>query len=236
MNTLEDRWKFEKVDINLIDEADINANKMSDDDFKALCENIGVSGLSSVPTCYKKEDGRFSMISGHHRLRACKKMHYSKIGILYVEESELSEDERIAIQLSHNSLHGEDDKNILKLLFAQIKSVDFKKFAHVNMDEIGSLDTNSLSFIPLQESYSFAVVLYADSVDSFTELIGDIKELSAKNNIVMLADGDKNEDLFLKLKKEIRDKYEIKSSNEAFAKILELAHARLIETKGGEKE
>lgn len=68
----ENRWKYEQVDINLIDEADMNANEMSGEDFAALCDNIGKSGLSSVPCCYKKNDGRFVMISGHHRLRACK--------------------------------------------------------------------------------------------------------------------------------------------------------------------
>ena len=31
----ENRWKYDQVDINLIDEADMNANEMSGEDFAA---------------------------------------------------------------------------------------------------------------------------------------------------------------------------------------------------------
>ena len=41
----------------------------------------------------------------------------------------MTPDEIVALQLSHNSLHGEDDKGILKRMFAEIQSVDFKSFA-----------------------------------------------------------------------------------------------------------
>ena len=38
----ENRWTYVKVDISLIDEAEQNANIMSEADFNVLCENIGV--------------------------------------------------------------------------------------------------------------------------------------------------------------------------------------------------
>ena len=145
MERVEDRWIYEKVDITLIDEAELNANEMTGEDFATLCENIGKSGMSSVPCCYKKENGRFVMISGHHRLRACKKNHFKTMGILYCNENELSQDEIIAIQLSHNSLHGQDNTSILKKLFEQIQSIDYKKFAHINIDEIKPISTEGLS-------------------------------------------------------------------------------------------
>ena len=52
----ENRWKYDQVAISLIDEAEMNANEMTGEDFAALCDNIGKSGLSSVPCCYKKQD------------------------------------------------------------------------------------------------------------------------------------------------------------------------------------
>ena len=110
----EERWKYAKVDINLIDEVELNANEMSGEDFAQLTDNIAKSGLSSVPTCIKKNNGRYVMISGNHRLRACKKLHYKTLGILYCDEDEISQDEAIAIELSHNSLHGEANASILK--------------------------------------------------------------------------------------------------------------------------
>lgn len=219
----EDRWKYERVDVNLIDEAEENANKMTDEDFAALCDNIGMSGCSSVPCCYRRENGRFVMISGHHRLRACKKLHHKTIGILYVDESELSRDEIIAIQLSHNSLHGEDDKNILKKLFSQIQSVDFKKFAHINMDEIKPVSSEGLNLFAMKENYTISIILYNNSVECINELIDDIKEVSKSSDVVLLADQEPNEEWYLSLIKAIRNKYHIKSTNVAFSKILELA-------------
>jgi hypothetical protein len=229
----ENRWKYEKIDINLIDEADMNANEMTGEDFAQLCDNIGKSGLSSVPSCYKKENGRFVMISGHHRLRACKKLHYKTIGILYCLESELSKDEIIAIQLSHNSLHGHDNTSILKELFEQIQSVDFKQFAHVNVDEIAPVSTDGISVFALKENFVFTVVLYPDSFENLDELFGDIREQASKSDALILANEKENERLFLKLQTEIGKQYEIKSPSVSFAKLLQLASERLTEIKEG---
>nr|DAS78507.1 MAG TPA: ParB protein [Caudoviricetes sp.] len=229
----ENRWKYEKVDINLIDEADMNANEMTGEDFAQLCDNIGKSGLSSVPSCYKKENGRFVMISGHHRLRACKKLHYKTIGILYCLESELSKDEIIAIQLSHNSLHGHDNTSILKKLFEQIQSVDFKQFAHVNVDEIPPVSTDGISVFALKENFVFTVVLYPDSFENLDELFGDIREQASKSDALILANEKENERLLLKLQTEIGKQYDIKSPSISFAKLLELASERLTEIKEG---
>lgn len=227
------RWKYEKVNISLIDEAEMNANEMTGEDFAQLCDNIGKSGLSSVPSCYKKEDGRFVMISGHHRLRACKKLHYKTIGILYCLESELSKDEIIAIQLSHNSLHGHDNTNILKKLFEQIQSVDFKQFAHVNVDEIPPVSTDGISVFALKENFVFTVVLYPDSFENLDELFGDIREQASKSDALILANEKENERLLLKLQTEIGKQYDIKSPSISFAKLLELASERLTEIKEG---
>ena len=36
MQENENRWRYEKVDINLVDEAEQNANRMTDEEFNAL--------------------------------------------------------------------------------------------------------------------------------------------------------------------------------------------------------
>ena len=231
MQENENRWRYEKVDINLVDEAEQNANRMTDEEFNALCDNIGISGLSSTPCCYKKNNGRFVMISGHHRLRACKKLRYKTIGILWCPEEELSKDEIIAIQLSHNSLHGEDDKNILKKLFEQIQSVDFKQFAHINIDEIKPMESNGLDISLMKENFTFSVVLYNNSAEYINELIADIKELKRSSDIVLIADQNPCEDLYLNLANDIRNGLKIKSTNLQFAKILELASKQLKKEK-----
>lgn len=232
----EDRWKYAKVDINLIDEVEINANEMSGEDFAQLTDNIAKSGLSSVPTCIKKENGRYVMISGNHRLRACKNLHYKTLGILYCEESEISQDEAIAIELSHNSLHGEANASILKKLFESIQSIDFKKFAHVNIDEIKPISTEGIDVYAMQENFVFTVVLYPNSFESIDTLFGDIREQAKKSDALILASEEDNERTLLKLQQEIGKQYNIKSPSITFAKLLELASERLIEIEEGEKK
>lgn len=227
---IEDRWKYDKVDINLIDEAELNANEMTGEDFAALCDNIGKSGLSSVPCCYRKASGRYVMISGHHRLRACKKNHFSKLGILWCDESELTQDEIIAIQLSHNSLHGQDNTSILKKLFSQISSIDFKKFAHINIDQIAPISTDGISVYALKENFVFTIILYPNSFENLDELYGDIREQSKKSDVLILSD-QTNELPLLKLQQEIGNQYNIKSPSITFAKLLELAKERLDDIK-----
>lgn len=227
----EDRWKYAKVDISLIDEVEINANEMSGEDFAQLTDNIAKSGLSSVPTCIKKENGRYVMISGNHRLRACKKLHYKTLGILYCEESEISQDEAIAIELSHNSLHGEANQSILKKLFDSIQSIDFKKFAHVNIDEIKPISTDGIDVYAMQENFVFTVILYPNSFDNLDILFGNIREQAKKSDALILATEEDNEKLLLKLQQEIGKKYGIKSPSITFAKLLELASERLLELK-----
>lgn len=228
---IEDRWQYAKVDIDLIDEAEMNANEMTAEDFAQLRENIGISGLSSTPTCYKTEAGRYVLISGHHRVRACKQLHFKRIGILFVDWSDLDSDERIAVQISHNSLHGSDNQNILKRLFAQIKSVEYKKFAHISIDEIKPISMDGIDVFALKETFTFAVVLYPNSFQSVDEIYGDIREQAKKSDALILADQGTNEELLLKLQTEVGKEWNIKSPSISFAKVLELAAERLIEIR-----
>ena len=224
----QDKWKVEKVSLEKIVPAELNANEMSEEGFQQLCENIGISGLSSVPTCYRREsDGMFVTISGHHRIKAAEKEGYTEIYIMYAEERYFEPDEIVAIQLSHNSLHGEDNKGILKRLFESIKTVQFKKFAHIDMNEIGTIDVESVNIIPMRETYNVSVVLYKQDISLLEELTGCVREALDSREYVILADQEKTEDAYLALMKEVGQKFNIKSSNIAFAKILELAKKQI---------
>ena len=233
---LENRWIYEKVPIDLIDDAELNANVMSEAEFNQLTENIGVSGLSSVPTCYKRENGRFTIISGHHRIHSCKKLGFTRVGILYVPEEDLTQDEITAIQLSHNSLHGSDNLNILKQLFGSIKSIDFKRFAYINIDQIGHIDVGSIASPLEKETFSVTLMLYNKSMRYFEELVGELREAIKKSDVVLIAENEPNEELYLKLSKEINQKLDIKSSNIIFSKILELALMQLGVELGGKNK
>lgn len=235
------KWKYAKVPIEDVVPAPMNANKMSEDEQNRLTKNIKLSGLSSVITCYKRKiDGKYEIISGHHRVKSCIKLGYKEIGVLYAEEEELTKDEIIAIQTSHNSLHGTDDVSILKKLFEQIKSIEFKEFAYIDIDEIGKIDVNSASFSPEIEEYTVSLVLYKKDMQRLKDLLGIVDEVTAKSDLVVLADGEDLEEFTLEMLKKIKTKYDIRSTSIAFAKILELAESQLKNEKsleyGNEEE
>lgn len=227
MNSTE-KWKYAKVPIEQLEAASMNANKMTEQELDRLTKNIKISGLSSVITCYKKTgEDRYIIISGHHRVKACTKLGHKEIGILYADEADLSPDEIIAIQTSHNSLHGQDDMSILKKLFDQIQSVEFKEFAYINMDEIGTIEVNSAAFSPEVEEYTVSLVLYKNDMRRLQDLMGLVAEFTPKSDMVILADGEPAEEMMLALLKEVRERYDIKSSSTAFCKILELAQEQM---------
>lgn len=223
------KWKLAHISIEDIVPAEINANKMTDKDFEKLVRNITQSGgLSSVITLYKRsEDGKYVIISGHHRYKAAVKAGYKEVPCVWADESELSRDEILALQLSHNSLHGEDNKGILKRMFEEIQTLDFKEFAHINVDEIGGIDLFSSSVVPMSEHYTVSLILYRDDMELLDDLLGHVRENMSKSELVILANQDNNEDMLMSLTKEISKKYNIKSANISFSKILMLAKKAL---------
>ena len=120
-----------KVSIDLCKEQDRNARVMDKEVYDQLMDNIGQhKSLESLPFGYVKadrggENKLFFIISGHHRLRAARS---AQIPVVYVlaTERELSNDEIISKQLSHNALSGYDDSQMLKALYDDIKSIDMK--------------------------------------------------------------------------------------------------------------
>lgn len=222
------KWKVLEVEINEIVPTEVNANKMTEKDFNKLVENIRKTGLSSMIACYKRnEDGKYVIISGNHRYKACVRLGYNKINILYADENDLQKDEIIALQLSHNSLHGSDDKGILKRLFDEIQSIDFKEFAHINMEDLKIDNIFGASFVPISEHYTVSLVLYKKDIETINELFDTIEEARKKSDLVILADAEKNQDEFIDAITTAKKQYEIKATSIAFSKILELAKEQM---------
>ena len=223
------KWKQAIVSIDQLEETQVNANKMSEAAFNRLVENIRISGgLSSAIGCYRRaEDGKFVIFSGNHRKKAAELLRILEVPVIYAEEADLTKDEIIALQLSHNSLHGYDDKGILARLFAEIQQVDFKEFANITIDEVKPIDTKGVSFSVDSEHYTVSLIFYRKDYELLQELFGVITDATKKSDLVLLTDGDQNEDDYWHLVKEVREKYNILSTNTTFAKILELAKKQM---------
>ena len=70
--------------------------------------------------------------------------------------------------------------DILKKLFEQIQTIEFKKFAHINIDEIAPVDTNGIDISVMKETFTFSIILYPNSFDALDGLFGDIREQAKK--------------------------------------------------------
>jgi ParB-like chromosome segregation protein Spo0J len=61
--------------------------------------------------CRILPDGKLEVVSGNHRIKASIQAKIKQVFVMVILR-EISQGDKIAIQLSHNSLTGEDDVNI----------------------------------------------------------------------------------------------------------------------------
>jgi hypothetical protein len=98
-----------------------NARYMSHEMFENLVSNIKRDGaLSSMPLCYREPDGTLLVLSGNHRVQAAAQAGLKQILVMVIDK-ELTREEQVAVQLSHNAIDGKDDPPMLKQLWDEIK-------------------------------------------------------------------------------------------------------------------
>lgn len=116
-----------KIHLDRLRERDVNARVMDDAKFRRLSENIkGEGELESFPLVAKvKDKDDFTIISGHHRTRAARAAGLMIVPCIVIER-EMTEDEITSKQLSHNSLEGYDNQDLLQQMYDSIKSIDAK--------------------------------------------------------------------------------------------------------------
>lgn len=129
-----------KVDVDLLREQDINARVMEFDKFAQLVSNIQAEGhLESLPLCTFKvnEAGNRELliISGHHRIRAARKVGLRELDVLVIEK-QLTESEIRSKQLSHNSLNGQDDEQLRRQIYMMIEDLEQRIKTGLNEKEI----------------------------------------------------------------------------------------------------
>jgi hypothetical protein len=136
-----------------VDELDLleeNARYMRHETFARLVENIKHDGaLTSVPYCWRvPETGRYLVLSGNHRVKGAREAGREVILILFNDQA-LSEQERIAIQLSHNALVGEDDPGMLKALYDRLDTFEAKVYSGLDDKTLDLLER--VQPIPMSE-------------------------------------------------------------------------------------
>jgi len=112
-----------------------NPHYMPREMFNRLVENIRRDGkLTSVPLCVK-EGNEYVVLSGNHRVRAGIKAGLEKIVVLNYKKH-LTDSQKKAIAISHNSINGFDDPMLLKKMYDEIDDVIEKEYAGIDLQHV----------------------------------------------------------------------------------------------------
>jgi hypothetical protein len=200
-----------------------NARYMKAEQFQSLVENIKKDGnLSSLPLCYREKDGKLRVLSGNHRVQAGRQAGVEQILVMVVGD-EKDADERLAIQLSHNAIAGQDDLVILKELWESINNVQSKLYAGLDSDTVKALQGIQFAAIA-EQRLQYKIVTFTflgHEVENLDELMKAIAVAFA-SDVVYLATLEAYAPLYelmLKIKKHCL----IKNTTAAFMKYNELA-------------
>lgn len=183
-----------QMDLRKLKLLEKNARFMTSDVFHRLVDNIRRDGkLTSVPfaakagyfddkdTPQRDKDGKpvFEVLSGNHRVMAAIEAGVTKSDVMCTDDP-IPKGQRIALQLSHNAIEGQDDPAILRELWEDIGDVDWKGYSGLDeetldmlsklptLDPIADvqLDYRTIEFLFLPNEYDKARAIFDEIVKS----------------------------------------------------------------------
>lgn len=223
--TNKERFEIKRVELSQLKLIDKNARFMTQAKFNQLVDNIRRDGdLTTVPFCYEYKEGKYEVISGNHRVQAAQAAGLTTIRIMSTKI--LSNDERRAIQISHNSLTGQDDLEILRELVNEIQDAALREYAAVDESDFESLTNVSYDIVqPSNDIVSMNLTFFDSDMEDIKQLCQEIEDSGKIENTVLMPK-EKLED-FLKISAEIQKKYSIKAIGLTVVKMAELAREQL---------
>lgn len=223
------RFKIKEVELPKIDLIEKNARFMTNDTFMQLVSNIKRDGqLSSVPFVVEKENGRFVVVSGNHRVQAAKQAGLVKVNVMYVHEDNITNDEIRAIQLSHNSIEGQDDPEILRQLLDEIQDVAMKEYAHISREILdGAGDLNYTIELPNNEMVPVTLMFVDASKVQFDELMEKLDTFTPRELENMTIMDREYLTRLNEVSNKVQQKYKIKAQALSICKMVELVNLML---------
>ena len=195
-DTLSDlKTEIRRVDPKSLALLEKNARYMTQAQLQRLIDNLKKDGaLTSVPLCAPMADGRLEVLSGNHRVQAAIGAGLAEIDVMVIL-TPIDQARRVAIQLAHNAVTGQDDPSILRELYLGLE-LDGKAYSGLNDDffkgltqidiagmGIGSVKYEDLHLSFLQAEKAVFLALVADiekkGAKKATRLVGDLADFSA---------------------------------------------------------
>lgn len=166
-----------------------NARYMKHEEFNRLVNNIRKDGkLTSTPFLCKDNDGKWLCLSGNHRTRAAIEVGLDSITCLATDDP-LNEEQRIAIQLSHNAITGQDDPATLKALYEKILDTTLKQYSGLDDKTLELLD--KFSTISISEAnlkfQTLSMVFLPTELETAKKVIDEAKSRVKSSDEIWLA-------------------------------------------------
>lgn len=220
--------KVNPRDIKLLE---VNARFMTADEFGKLVENVKRDGcLTQLPFCVYNDDWELEVLSGNHRVQAAIAAGLEEIDVQITEEN-LTKDQRVAIQLSHNAISGKDDMAVLKQLYESIDDVNMKAYSGLDDETLELLDkisTQSMSSTGLQ--FQVLNILFLPSeVEEVKAVLKDVMKEVRQNETLMLR--MKEYDKYLDTMTDVSKGARIKNTAVGFIAMLEIVKRHMEELK-----
>ncbi len=200
-----------------------NARYMTHEEFNRLVENIRRDGKpTSTPFLCKDDDGRWLCLSGNHRTLAAIEVGLETITCLATDDN-LSEEQKIAIQLSHNAIAGQDDPATLKTLYEKILDTNLKKYSGLDDKTLALLD--KFSSISISEAnlkfQTLSMVFLPDELETAKKVIDKAKGQIKSADSVWLARME-DYDRWLDAQETVSSAYNVKNVATAVEIILKI--------------
>ncbi|MBR1396005.1 MAG: ParB N-terminal domain-containing protein [Selenomonadaceae bacterium] len=223
-----------EIDPRKIKLLELNARYMRHEEFKQLVDNIRRDGqLSSTPFLCKESDGKYLCLSGNHRTKAAIEAGLDKIFCLATDD-ELTQDQKIAIQLSQNAISGQDDPATLKLLYESILDTEMKKYSGLDDKTLELLEKiNSTSIAEANLDFkTVQIVFLPDELEAAKKSIDKVKDAAKAADESWLTKKSDYEN-WLDTQEVVSSSYGVKNVAVAFNLILKLVERNLTQLQEG---
>jgi hypothetical protein len=198
-----------------------NARYIKQEKFQQLKENIAEDkGLTSVPLVSINEGGGYDIISGNHHVKAAAIAGQKQVLVLCVDEP-ITPEKKVAIQLAHNSLEGQDNTQILKSLYEELSTIDLKKYAGIDESvfaELEKLKAESMSGDPLRFK-AVTIMFLPEEIIKVKDTFDKIKKGVIASDSWLAA--EKDYDKYLDGMEIIKSTYDVKNTAIALSIIME---------------
>lgn len=221
---------------------EVNARYMRHETFHTLVENIRRDGqITQYPFAsmiYEPDapdgtpTGKYEVLSGNHRVKGSIEAELDIIPCI-VTDDWLPRQRKIAIQLSHNAISGEDDPVILKQLYDELEDVDWREYSGLDdrtLQMLEDVDLQGLSEANL-EFTTVTLTFLPNEVDEAKAVFEEAGALIASDEawIARMAEYDR----FIEILQMAQSSFKVGNTATALMIVLEIVGRHLQDFQAG---